>query len=360
MAAVGIALEVKAGAGASAGPNQLNTVSGPTLKNFSYDANGAAIADGANLFNYDGRGRLTSAGTALGTVSYGLNALGQRVTKTLQGSTTVFQYDLEGRLIGEYSSAAAPLREYLYLGDTPVLLIAGGAAYYIHSDHLNTPRLITNQANQIVWRWDSDPFGSTPANENPSGLGVFTNNLRFPGQFYDKETNLHQNYYRDYDPGTGRYPQSDPVGLAGGTNLYGYVNQNPVSFTDPTGEIAFLLPAIPPAIAVLGDAAVFVGSAALAGFTLNQILSSSADTPALQAQFGTIASPGNPNCPPDDPCKELRKRLQEHEQKLRDYQADPRSGDNRGFLGQGRDPQVIAGRIRSLQKQIANFRKLLE
>ncbi|MGH8550154.1 MAG: RHS repeat domain-containing protein [Methylococcales bacterium] len=117
-----------------------------------------------------------------------------------------------------------------------MLLIAGGAAYSIHSDHLNTPRLIVNQANQIVWRWDNtDPFGNNPANENPSGLGVFTNNLRFPGQFFDKETNTHYNYFRDYDPGVGRYIQGDPIGLEGGMNLYGYVGQNPISYVDPLG-----------------------------------------------------------------------------------------------------------------------------
>jgi RHS repeat-associated protein len=54
------------------------------------------------------------------------------------------------------------------------------------------------------------------ANENPSALGTFTCNLRFPGQYFDKETNLHYNYYRDYSPEIGRYIESDPIGLAGG------------------------------------------------------------------------------------------------------------------------------------------------
>ncbi len=75
-----------------------------------------------------------------------------------------------------------------------------------------------------------------PPNENPSGQGTFTNNLRFPGQYYDVETGLNQNINRDYDPNTGRYVESDPIGLAGGTfSTYTYVNGNPLSWSDPLG-----------------------------------------------------------------------------------------------------------------------------
>lgn len=108
--------------------------------------------------------------------------------------------------------------------------------YYIHTDHLNTPRLITNETAQAVWRWDhAEPFGTFPANENPSGLGAFEFNVRFPGQYFDKETNTHYNYYRDYDPSVGRYVQSDPIGLDGGINTYAYVKDNPLGFIDPNG-----------------------------------------------------------------------------------------------------------------------------
>jgi RHS repeat-associated protein len=108
--------------------------------------------------------------------------------------------------------------------------------YYIHADHLNTPRVITDSSNKVVWRWDADPFGASTANEDPDGDGAkFTYNLRFPGQYYDKETNLHYNYFRDYDPTTGRYVQSDPIGLEGGGNTYAYVEGNPLSSIDPMG-----------------------------------------------------------------------------------------------------------------------------
>lgn len=71
--------------------------------------------------------------------------------------------------------------------------------------------------------------------ENPSGLGVFDLPLRLPGQYFDKETNLHYNYYRDYDPGIGRYGESDPIGLRGGLNTYTYVNGQPIRFSDFLG-----------------------------------------------------------------------------------------------------------------------------
>jgi RHS repeat-associated protein len=107
---------------------------------------------------------------------------------------------------------------------------------YIHADHLNTPRVISKATGEIQWRWDSDAFGSIAANEDPSLTGQrFRYNLRFPGQVYDEETGLHYNYFRDYNPSTGRYIQSDPIGLAGGLNTYTYVGGNPLSLIDPYG-----------------------------------------------------------------------------------------------------------------------------
>ena len=73
--------------------------------------------------------------------------------------------------------------------------------YFIHVDHLNTPRLIADDQQRTVWRWDQqEPFGMNVPDENPSMLGQFEFPARFPGQYFDKETNLHHNYFRDYDP----------------------------------------------------------------------------------------------------------------------------------------------------------------
>lgn len=105
-----------------------------------------------------------------------------------------------------------------------------------HPLHLDTARLITDTSGNVVWTWDSsDPYGNNPPNENPNGAGQFNFNLRFPGQYADKETNTYYNYFRDYDPGTGRYIQFDPIGLRGGINGYVYVGGNPLSRVDPLG-----------------------------------------------------------------------------------------------------------------------------
>ena len=120
-------------------------------------------------------------------------------------------------------------------GNTPCSTQQQKQLGYIYSDHLDTPRLITNGPGQALWRWDSDPFGATQANENPQNLGNFNFNLRFPGQYYDKETKTHYNYFRDYDPSIGRYLQSDPIGLQGGVNTYSYVSGDPISRSDPSG-----------------------------------------------------------------------------------------------------------------------------
>ena len=119
--------------------------------------------------------------------------------------------------------------------------------YFIHPDHLNTPRLITNQAGTVVWRWDnSDPFGNNTPEENPNGVGNFTCNLRLPGQYFDRETKLHYNFFRDYDPGTGRYIQSDPIGLLAGINTYSYVNSRPITSRDPFGLLTLEINTLDP------------------------------------------------------------------------------------------------------------------
>lgn len=110
----------------------------------------------------------------------------------------------------------------------PPILTA--SLYYSHNDHLGTPQVFTDQNQNVVWQADYQPFG-----EVSESVTIFANNLRFAGQYFDGESGLHYNYFRDYDPQTGRYVQSDPIGLAGGLNTYGYVGGSPLRFVDPFG-----------------------------------------------------------------------------------------------------------------------------
>lgn len=209
------------------------TPAGSSTRNFTLDANGSTTSDGVNSFAYDTKGRMSQSTAGAITTTYQVNALGQRIRKTNSTEDTVYLYDLTGKLIAEGTAGGAITKEYVYLHDIPVAVIVSGAIYYIHPDHLNTPRLVSNQSQQWVWRWgQTDPFG----NSAPDTQSKITLNLRFPGQYFDAETGLSYNYFRDcYDSGIGRFCQSDPIGLAGGANPYIYVRGNPISLIDPYG-----------------------------------------------------------------------------------------------------------------------------
>ncbi len=102
-----------------------------------------------------------------------------------------YVYDQQGHLLGEYNSTGGIVNETVYLGNTPVAVLtgAGGATVYsVSADWLNTPHIIQNASKQDVWTWDHYAFGDNAPNQNPSGLGTFNYNLRFPGQYKDVET----------------------------------------------------------------------------------------------------------------------------------------------------------------------------
>ncbi len=110
--------------------------------------------------------------------------------------------------------------------------------YYIHNDHLGTPKALTDNAGQLVWKATASPFGKATVNNDVDGDGsVVEFNIRQPGQYYDAESGLFYNYFRYYDPETGRYVTSDPIGLAGGVNTYAYVSGNPLKYIDPYGLV---------------------------------------------------------------------------------------------------------------------------
>jgi len=232
--------------------NRIATHDGQTV---SLDAAGNTLGNPAEnvSFVYDDHNRMVEAyvGGML-KASYVYNGRGQRIKKneaTGAQRTIVYHYGLGGELLGEtvYSSTGAKIgeRDYLWLGTLPLAqserVFLGGSVtssqfVYLHADHLNTPRLATNNSGNVVWRWDSDAFGVGAANQDPdSDTTLVDVRLRFPGQYLDDETGLHYNYFRDYDPVTSRYVESDPIGLAGGLNSYLYVDGNPLAVSDPLG-----------------------------------------------------------------------------------------------------------------------------
>lgn len=213
-----------------------------TTRNYSYDAAGNTTSDGLHSFTYNDAGRMVSSVTGATPTSYSYNGLGQRVKKVGSAGTFYFVYDEAGHLLGQYDGSGAIIEEIVWLDDIPIATMRTGTGggigfFYIHTDNLNTPvRLTRTSDNVVMWRWDHDPYGAGTPDEDAEGNGAFVFfNSRFPGQVYDGESGLHYNYFRDYDPYTGRYLESDPIGLRGGANTYAYVLNNPISRIDPRG-----------------------------------------------------------------------------------------------------------------------------
>jgi RHS repeat-associated protein len=174
---------------------------------------------------------------ATGGICTQSNAAGQYSCQVASGWSGTVTPTQVGQTFTPASNSYASITTNQTTQDYATAGIADSATiFYIHPDHLNTPRLIENAAQQAVWRNDNaEPFGNSPVDENPSGLGAFEFPLRFPGQYADKESNLHYNYFRDYDPIIGRYVQSDPLGVVAGTNTYLYAIASPLRFIDPPG-----------------------------------------------------------------------------------------------------------------------------
>jgi RHS repeat-associated protein len=215
--------------------NKLTSTTGTKAYVFGYDNNGNTIAENSRQYIYNQNQRLirisdTTTGTDIVLGEYVYNGYGQRVKKTTSSGITVFLYDLSGQLMAESTTAGNITTEYVFLNSEPIAKIEGNNVYYYHNDHLGTPQKMTDENRNIVWQAEYMPFG-----EPVSITGTITNNLRFPGQYYDEETRNNYNYLRDYNPMIGRYMESDPVGLGGGLNIYNYVYSNPLKYVDIYG-----------------------------------------------------------------------------------------------------------------------------
>ena len=214
--------------GYSSTSNRLTSVDSTTI---GYDAAGNITDDGSQQYVYDDRNRMVGANqgvTALG--DYYFNGRGERVIKTIGASDAFFVFDQLGRLVAEADDTGSLIREYVYVQGMRMAITEGSSIFYFHVDHLGTPQEITNSTGSGVWNADYEPFGSLHAES-----GSLSNQLRFPGQYEDFESGLNYNYFRTYDSGTGRYLESDPLGLAAGLNTYSYVSSTPTMQTDKYG-----------------------------------------------------------------------------------------------------------------------------
>lgn len=221
---------------------------------FGYDADGHVTSRGSTSLLYNTAGQLVSAGIP----SYAYNAWGQRVRKsglsfddtagdlyvnrsgvsTSDSKQRLYAYGAAGEMLGEYFGNGSRIEETVHFAGGPALVLKGSQVFFVIADHLGTPRQIADRQGRTVWYWETATFGSsTPVQSNPAitPQSSFSYNLRFPGQYYDAESGLLYNWHRYYDAQTGRYMQSDPIGLAGGPNAYGYADGNPVSIGDFRG-----------------------------------------------------------------------------------------------------------------------------
>lgn len=201
-------------------------------------------ANDVKNYTYDSVNRLVSVEKNNQNIAtYQYDAIGRRMSKTVDNVTTYYLYSDEG-LIAELNEQGQIEVAYGFTPNTdwgtkplwqaivkPNQTLTNAQYHYLYLDHLGTPKVAVNDQGEISWQALTDAFGNTIVNDNSK----ITVNLRFPGQYYDVETGTHYNYYRNYQPATGRYMQQDPIGLVGGLNLYNYANSNPIAFFDNYG-----------------------------------------------------------------------------------------------------------------------------
>ncbi|HEY3299946.1 MAG TPA: RHS repeat-associated core domain-containing protein [Methylophilaceae bacterium] len=236
----------------TANTDRLATVNGVAV---TLDAVGNITYDGTYRYVWDAYNQLAELHKADNTLlaSYVYDEQGLRLSKVTtsaapQGASTIFYfYDPQGHLIAEtggatLAQAQTPQMTYVWNGDKLTGVIVhqlSRVVYTVDLDHLGSPFQLRNLAGKVLWRWDTEAFGNTLPNEDVDADGnKLTLNLRFPGQYYDKESGLHYNWHRYYSPKLARYLSPDPIGLAGGSNQFTYANSNPLSFTDPSGQNA--------------------------------------------------------------------------------------------------------------------------
>ncbi len=217
--------------------NSRNQLTGFFGLTYEYDDNGNTIhllwvGTVYFTYTYNYENRLTRVDFLEGGyAAYKYDPAGRRIEKDVDGVVTKYLYDGD-RLLAEYDSTDQLARNYFYgSGDiNPTILSESGSVYYYYHDHLSTPQAITDENGTVEWQATYKAFGEVDiTTEN------IVSNFRFPGQYYDDETKFYYNYHRYYNPGTGRYLRSDPIGMEGGNNYYVYALNNPIILSDSKG-----------------------------------------------------------------------------------------------------------------------------
>jgi RHS repeat-associated protein len=222
----------------SAQSNKLDQLTGPGAVSYSHTAAGnrsAAVATASNaVYGYDPLNRLSSVTKDGQSTLYHLNGLNQRTYKDTPSGGTRFVYDADHTLLADFRSDVG-YSDYIYLQGELVGIaratIAPASLYFVHGDQLGRPERVSNGSQGVVWSARNFPFDRVvEPNNTMSGM-----HIGFPGQYFDDETGHWYNVHRNYDAATGRYLESDPIGLFGGINTYAYAGGNPVSYVDPLG-----------------------------------------------------------------------------------------------------------------------------
>lgn len=262
----------------------------------SYDAAGntTQIGGATKEFVYNDANRMAQVKVS-GAVAmnYALNGRGEQVRKHLNVSNTYTVYNEASQWLADYDANENPIQQVIWLDTMPVGLFSGAAAnqelHYLQPDYLGTPRVVIDAiANTAIWRWDleGEVYGNTIPNQDPDVNGaVFVLNMRYPGQRYDAVSGLNYNFYRDYDAASGRYTESDPIGLEGGIATYRYVRANPLLYVDSLGLQNVHIPGPVPVVINQSQAQSLVAYGTSPGYQ------------GAQAQGITVPSPlGCPMC----------------------------------------------------------------
>ncbi len=212
-----------------------NRLEGINRQEIILDAAGNTVSDrnGKREFEYNQAGRLarlTRDGKLRGVYTYNFQGQRSRKVRTNKNGVTkifLYHYDVQGNLIAETREDGKPIRDYVWLEGAPIAqietrenkrgVLRERELLYLHTDHLNTPRLASDATQTVLWRWEGDAFGEIKPDKDPDEDEDNTNvRLRFPGQYHDGESGLYYNWNRYYDPKTGRYIQFDPIGIVRG------------------------------------------------------------------------------------------------------------------------------------------------